>query len=317
VQFVTRLCVGSERVARWLAQEWLLGGLRAVAGDVVDEVLAGPSVTWGRPSPGERDPWGPPDALFGALSGAWLRSQGVRRGDPDPDGQPPGRLVFRGGALSPRRLRWMLSQDRPLPQDMTAWACRLDGRGFPPWPFNQSPSSSVSMTPGLVVAMEHRLLICLSTPRDLQTGLSHLRAVCTGNRQVMGYAAPPAAWDTLPLERLWPLPQPGRDWFIRRGHTVLTGYSWVTVVPADLAEQITEARLAQARRDLFHVEVLPSGSLWLQACETAEGYDDAAVRAMFLAVVDILPDVQPLAPDETDRVRHPTVNENAADYRPR
>jgi hypothetical protein len=71
--------------------------------------------------------------------------------------------------------------------------------------------------------------------------------------------------------------------------TVLRGYSWITVVPPGIAAGLggTSALVGSG---VFHrVEQLPHGSVWLQASEHFDDYDDERAAAVFGVLAPYLP----------------------------
>ncbi|WP_420037234.1 hypothetical protein ACN2WE_37900 [Streptomyces sp. cg28] len=76
---------------------------------------------------------------------------------------------------------------------------------------------------------------------------------------------------------------------LREARTHLRGYSWVTVVPSELATRLGGvSRLAET--GVFHaVRELRGGGLLLQATETLAAYDGLAMRRVFQVLAPVLP----------------------------
>lgn len=106
----------------------------------------------------------------------------------------------------------------------------------------------------------------------------------------------------------------GRIPSIIGGRQVLRGYSWVTVVPSELAAKVGGVRALLASGAFVVVEELPSGGLWLRATETPADYDGDAVRRVFEALAPVLPPGQPQRDPFVDPHRR-LVWEDAATWR--
>lgn len=71
--------------------------------------------------------------------------------------------------------------------------------------------------------------------------------------------------------------------------TMLRGFSWITVVPPGIAAGLGGVA-ALAGSGAFHrVEQLPNGSVWLQASEHFDEYDDERAAAVFAVLGPFLP----------------------------
>jgi hypothetical protein len=69
---------------------------------------------------------------------------------------------------------------------------------------------------------------------------------------------------------------------------VLQGYSWITVVPAELAGKLGEARALTATGAFHEVSTLPNGALWLRATPTVDDFAGDRVRMVFEALAPVL-----------------------------
>ncbi|MFE9460908.1 hypothetical protein [Streptomyces californicus] len=76
---------------------------------------------------------------------------------------------------------------------------------------------------------------------------------------------------------------------LRESRTLLRGYSWVTGVPAELADRLGGAAALEATGAFHAVRPLRAGGLLLQADETLVGYDDRRLEAVFRALAPLLP----------------------------
>lgn len=69
---------------------------------------------------------------------------------------------------------------------------------------------------------------------------------------------------------------------------VLRGYSWVTVVAAELAERLGGAAALAATGAFCEVEKLPDGGLWLRATPAINAFTGEAVEQVFRALAPVL-----------------------------
>ncbi|MBV1855921.1 hypothetical protein [Catellatospora tritici] len=75
--------------------------------------------------------------------------------------------------------------------------------------------------------------------------------------------------------------------------SLLRGYSWLTVVPGELADRLGGAAATRATGAFHQVETLPQGGLWLLATEHFDEYDPVAARRVFEALAPVLPPGRP------------------------
>lgn len=76
---------------------------------------------------------------------------------------------------------------------------------------------------------------------------------------------------------------------LREARRYLRGYSWITVVPRELAARLGGADALTATGAFAEVEALPPGGVWLRATDRPDTYDAAAVRRVFQALAPVLP----------------------------
>lgn len=105
-----------------------------------------------------------------------------------------------------------------------------------------------------------------------------------------------------------------RDDSLREARRHLRGYSWITVVPRELAARLGGADALTATGAFAEVEALPPGGVWLRATDRAETYDAAAVRRVFSALAPVLPPGRP-EPDERGGPAWHLVPEDATSHR--
>lgn len=129
-------------------------------------------------------------------------------------------------------------------------------------------------------------------------------------------AAGDAAFSEARTHLEWALNRDEDDGMIE-ARTWLRGYSWITVMPPEIAQRLGGAEALRASGAFAYVEELPHGGLWLRATEKADDYDAAAVRKVFDVVAPVLPAGQPRETwyGEEDPESWRIVQEDAANYR--
>jgi hypothetical protein len=100
---------------------------------------------------------------------------------------------------------------------------------------------------------------------------------------------------------------------IPKAREVLRGYSWVTVVAAELAGRLGGPANLAAKGVFHEVTELGHGAVWLQATAEPSGYEGAAVRRVFEALAPML--ITGLATEVYRDVRPLVRGVDAADYR--
>lgn len=101
---------------------------------------------------------------------------------------------------------------------------------------------------------------------------------------------------------------------VREARRYLRGYSWITVVPRELAAGLGGAGALTATGAFAQVEALPHGGVWLRATDRADSYDAAAVRRVFQALAPVLPPGRP-EPDELGGHAWHLIPEDATSHR--
>ncbi|MFI6358713.1 hypothetical protein ACIBJF_40335 [Streptomyces sp. NPDC050743] len=82
---------------------------------------------------------------------------------------------------------------------------------------------------------------------------------------------------------------------IRQGRERLRGYSWVTVLPSELVRALGGFAALESCGAFFRAEKLPTGAVWLQACEDFADYDDEVMERVFETLAPVLPEGTPEA----------------------
>jgi hypothetical protein len=102
---------------------------------------------------------------------------------------------------------------------------------------------------------------------------------------------------------------------IEDSRSVLRGYSWVTVVTADLVARLGGAEQIESTGAFYQVSPLPNGALWLRATPTINEFTDEKVRAVFEALAPVLltGEAKYFAPSESYRI---VSGVDASDYQP-
>ncbi|MEV0726605.1 hypothetical protein AB0I37_27990 [Micromonospora purpureochromogenes] len=120
--------------------------------------------------------------------------------------------------------------------------------------------------------------------------------------------------DCLP-PRSFPPEQREPERTVNECRRLLRGYSWLTIVPKELAAQIGGPAALSATGAFHRVDELPGGALWLQATERFEDYHGEIVTKVFAALAPVL---RPGLPVETLRYPgqppHLLVFEDAAEH---
>lgn len=76
---------------------------------------------------------------------------------------------------------------------------------------------------------------------------------------------------------------------VEQARSLLRGYSWITVCPAELCQRLGGVTEISASGVFFRVVPLSSGGAVLQATETLAGFSDDAMRAIFQVLAPVLP----------------------------
>jgi hypothetical protein len=101
--------------------------------------------------------------------------------------------------------------------------------------------------------------------------------------------------------------------WIKDSREVLRGYTWVTVVAAELAGRLGGAEALRASGAFCEVSSLPDGSLWLRATPAINDFTGERVRRVFEALAPVLhTGVVRFGDSETYRI---VEGVDAADYR--
>jgi hypothetical protein len=101
---------------------------------------------------------------------------------------------------------------------------------------------------------------------------------------------------------------------VEQSRQQLRGYSWVTVLPRELAERLGGTAAVEAAGAAVEVRRLAAGGLLLRATRTPEQYDEAAMSRLFQLVAPVLPEGLPRDLPGWP-TRHQVVYEDAAAYR--
>ena len=81
------------------------------------------------------------------------------------------------------------------------------------------------------------------------------------------------------------------------GRTRLRGYSWITILAAELIERVGGADALRRSGAFIDVAPLTHGGLWLQATERLDQYDDEAVERVWHALKPVIPAGTPRDPN--------------------
>jgi hypothetical protein len=264
-----------------IAMAWLDEGVRALAGDISEEILAGPPLKpyWHEGVIREEDPRFEPDkpSLWGEVRIVYPSRSGGHYM------KPYGRTSLkRLAALAPTLKSADVTLERSAGE---AWSVHIlqvrregeeSGHARLVLPVRAAPDYT-SERPDIAflrdfarrheVAFGHVSPVSPSLPGDTQLELALRRHT----------------WQTLP------------EW-----NRYLRGYSWITVVPGVLASRLGGAAGLRDNGAFAAVEELAGGAVWLEATPLWSEYsgDQAAVDRVFEALVPVLPAGMPEAADE-------------------
>ncbi len=95
---------------------------------------------------------------------------------------------------------------------------------------------------------------------------------------------------------LHPVQEKSPDFTVPKARSVLRGYDWLTIVPAELAARLGGAAPLAESGSFAQVRELSGGGLWLLATDDFRDYGEPAVGRVFGAVAPVLPRLRPAQP---------------------
>ncbi len=286
--------IGSAEEFAALSREWLAGTLAEVFPGLYEGLRTRPSATL--PSDVEGRPWGEPGQVLGILE--------IGREDP----------VFRQRMTLYSEDAWrrFLARLAGYPFSASVSITPLDDHGFPlygDWAYVKVARDVLS--PAWVSFEFTAPAVYTGWPESGQMqdrwaefvkGQAARTGACAG-----GMTDDITPGDTA-LERAT-----GTWTWIRDSCQVLRGYTWVTVVAAELAGRLGGAEALRASGAFCEVSPLRDGSLWLRATPAISDFTGERVRRVFEALAPVL--LTGVARFENDRSYRIVEGVDAADYR--
>lgn len=284
-----------------VAAEWLRDAVPAVAPRLWDSVMR--SLPLCAPEFWD-DPHGKPGSVWGSVY-VWDPERGIG-GTPRP--------------LSMESLDWLTSQLDRFPRSACLELCILGADGLPEESGENVVRVTMETDDEWSWVGQLQIISSLPEEREGEPGDTSRRwadfAYRIANRVDPTFAH--ICDDSVPLRETGldrSVYRGGVRASIREGRERLRGYSWVTVVPAELARRLGGAA-ALKRSGVFHqVEELPGGAVWLRAGQDMGDYDDSAMEGVFEALAPVLPR-GPATPDPTVRRLPRLVWKDAGSVRP-
>ncbi|MFF7156395.1 hypothetical protein [Streptomyces sp. NPDC008139] len=254
------------------AVEWVIGGVRALAGDVLSRVSADASVPKGRLTSGLA--LGPAGAEWGFVSITRMGKNGLRQ---------PGKVVEES------TVAWAEKEASKGIVGMNLGFVLLDASGFP-------SEGIIRFEANILEDVDGWCRVWIEAPesafQDIATQrawLRFLRGFCDEVNPSYGqisyeYSVP----GVTPLEAVTGPPWTIYYEAISASRSVLRGYSWLTVAASELVDRLGGADALRASGAFTQVEPLRSGGVWLLATENYADYTDESVEAVWRALAPVL-----------------------------
>jgi hypothetical protein len=221
------------------------------------------------------DPFGPlgePGSLFGIVV--------VSRGRID----APAKSVERN--CSDAGLRWLRQELSVRPRSASLWIGRLDERGHRSGTDTVLTADFLPHSPGWLrlsaQVNESRFTDPDTGPAEQRRWLDAVRPYADRFNPGFGHISYAYYDGATALEDCLPAHDP--QYTIGQSRTILRGYSWLTIVPKELAAALGGADALSRSGAFADVETLAHGGLWLLATADYRDYSDAAIRKVFQAL---------------------------------
>ncbi|WP_153456009.1 hypothetical protein [Streptomyces smaragdinus] len=204
------------------------------------------------------------------------------------------RSIAESRPLSDASLRWMRNEVSYFPDGARLTLCRLDSNGIP----YENGIDRLDLT--LSVDEEYPWIAQLQA---VSTFGSHLLPSAINKNELwVGFFRKTASRDGVTFghitdDLLGPR-ETGLDTVLRRGGTrnsirngreILRGYSWVTVLSADLGERLGGVDALVRSEAFYKVSKLRGGAIFLQASESMAGYSDRTMERIFDVLRPVIP----------------------------
>jgi hypothetical protein len=253
------------------ALQWVIGGARALSGQMLTRVSQDASVPKGRLVGGVQ---GPPGAEWGFVSIERMGKNGLRRN---------------GKVVEESAVAWAEKEAHKGIAGMALGLTLLGPSGYP-------ETRVIRFEAHRLEGSDHWCRVSIEAPESrFQDGaaqrawLGFLRDFCDevdpSYGQISGeYSAPYVTALEAFTGPPWTLYREG----IARSRTVLRGYDWLTVVAAELADRLGGANALRSGGAFAQVEQLRSGGVWLLATGDYTDYTDDRVEAVWRALAPVL-----------------------------
>ncbi|GAA1810648.1 hypothetical protein GCM10009682_35330 [Luedemannella flava] len=203
-------------------------------------------------------------------------------------------------------LQWLRSELDDLPYETHLWIGNLDEHGHRSGRIANLSVRHVETTPNWLrlhaFVDESVFLDRLSGPQAQRQYLDALWSFANQTDPGFGHVAywysdgVTALEDALP-RRTYPRQHSGPDFTVNECRQWLRGYSWLTIVPQDLADQVGGADGLSRSGAFVEVRPMDAGGVWLLATHDYRDYSDEAVERVWRTLAPILrqglPEVHP------------------------
>jgi hypothetical protein len=268
-----------------LAYQWLDEGYSQLCPDARHALTDLPARV--SPSKTKFGPLGEPGALFGIVEVTRSRE---------------GKRTTRERNASAAGMRWLQQELSDPPRQASLWIGQLDQRGHRSGRLltlsiehlDESPTwlrlighldEETFLAPQSGPATQQQWLRILLTFADrLNPGFGHL------SYPYYGKTALEDSFRSVGYAREWR----DHEFTVNDCRRYLRGYSWVTVVPEELATRVGGAEGLRASGAFFDVRPLAGGGIWLQATQDYRDFDDQALERVFETLAPILRPGKPM-----------------------
>ncbi|MFF8318560.1 hypothetical protein ACF06V_15490 [Streptomyces bobili] len=205
---------------------------------------------------------------------------------------PPGSFEVRYNPYTPDVLPWLrqVVDDRAESVSVTSGVFTQDGDiGNSDVSLSATFDEELPEYVKLVVELDERELLALGGATPLQDGLLRsVRWACDRYDVVFGHVSYNHACEETEVEYFLKGSASDPTANTPRWRSHLRGYSWLMVVPAQIASTLGGADALRASGAFYSVTALPNGALLLQATRTFGEYRGAAVANVHRVVRDVL-----------------------------
>lgn len=255
-----------------LAAQWVIGGARALASDLMGRVSADESVPKGRLTSGV--PCGPEGAEWGFVSIARHGKTGLRRN---------------GKVIEEVSLAWAEKEAAKGVVGLNLGFNLLDSKGNPGARIIRFEAEMVQDAPTWCRVWFEAPESHLMNPATQAAWLDAMRRFCDEVNPSFGqisydYGAPSDSALEAVTGPPWTIPYKA----IANSRQVLRGYDWLTVCAAELADRLGGVEALRGSGAFAQVEPLRNGGVWLLATEQYPDYGGERVEAVWRTLAPVL-----------------------------